>query len=98
MTAYELRISDWSSDVFSSDLIVVHFEAVVVLEVRDRLRLLLKDDEPVRVFERRDRARRLVIVVQRLGRRDERAPIFAAGSGIDFDKIRHRAAAEHLPR
>src|SRR3546814_8327930 len=29
-TAYEMRISDWSSDVCSSDLIVDHYHAVVL--------------------------------------------------------------------
>src|SRR3546814_1221190 len=77
-----MRISDWSSDVCSSDL----------------FGLLLKDDEPVRILERRDGPGRLVIVVQRLGRGDQRSAIFAAGARIGFDEVGHRAAAQHLPR
>src|SRR3546814_8941653 len=74
-----MRISDWSSDVCSSDLI------------GDRLGLLLKDDEPVRILERRDGPGRLVIVVQRLGRGDQRRAIFAAGARIGFDEVGHRS-------
>ncbi len=37
--------------------IIIHLEAVVLLEIRDGLRLLLEDHEPVRVLERGDRAR-----------------------------------------
>src|SRR3546814_6400633 len=94
-----MRISDWSSDVCSSDLRgierrrigiehqtahrehlgpldehvrifgaisfqrphhrfdrIIHVEAVELLEVRDGLGLLLKDQEPVAVLERRDRS------------------------------------------
>src|SRR3546814_15696185 len=60
---------------------IIHVEAVELLEVRDGLGLLLKDQEPVAVLERRDRSFRLVIVVERLGGGDERRAIFAAGSG-----------------
>src|SRR3546814_16867101 len=50
---------------------IIHVEAVELLEVRDGLGLLLKDQEPVAVLERRDRSFRLVIVVERL-RSEER--------------------------
>src|SRR3546814_8886047 len=33
-TAYEMRISDWSSDVCSSDLLIAHQPARFVLEAR----------------------------------------------------------------
>src|SRR3546814_2622754 len=52
-TAYEMRISDWSSDVCSSDLVIVHvggLEGVTALEGRnDRA----GDPGPARVAGRR---------------------------------------------
>src|SRR3546814_8180536 len=66
--------------------VIVHLEAVVLFEIGDRFGLLLKDDEPVRILERRDGPGRLVIVVQRLGRGDQRSAIFAAGARIGLDR------------
>src|SRR3546814_11930130 len=45
-TAYEMRISDWSSDVCSSDLNAI---AIVQIQERNRLRLFLRFD-PYRRF------------------------------------------------
>src|SRR3546814_6261864 len=42
-TAYEMRISDWSSDVCSSDLAATLDEAVSLLEKQDNFDLILLD-------------------------------------------------------
>src|SRR3546814_1327801 len=46
-TAYEMRISDWSSDVCSSDLAVVHLVDVVARQDDDVLRLVAFDNVDV---------------------------------------------------
>src|SRR3546814_1362958 len=52
-TAYEMRISDWSSDVCSSDLSVVHHQQVLVLE---RMAITLRDFSHARGPDMRNEA------------------------------------------
>src|SRR3546814_2154749 len=49
MTAYEMRISDWSSDVCSSDLLFVEDNAVELFGVLLQLRLLVLLPKEARV-------------------------------------------------
>src|SRR3546814_4210409 len=37
-TAYELRISDWSSDVCSSDLVAVHVDVAISVDIQNMIR------------------------------------------------------------
>src|SRR3546814_6629465 len=76
-TAYEMRISDWSSDVCSSDLPRVR------PEIGDRLGLLLEHQHPVAVLERGARAIGLVIIIEGLGRGGERAAKIGRASRRD---------------
>src|SRR3546814_997017 len=47
-TAYEMRISDWSSDVCSSDLIAVKGHAPVASEALKRIQLLYAIEAEIR--------------------------------------------------
>src|SRR3546814_10696502 len=49
MTAYEMRISDWSSDVCSSDLDI----GAVAIEARRREEMAAVDGYPLRLVDRR---------------------------------------------
>src|SRR3546814_20076202 len=76
-TAYEMRISDWSSDVCSSDLPRIRAGAGSVLEsaIRHDLGHHLRDLTDAIVFLRLPDIKRLIVnqLAPALGARDERA-------------------------
>src|SRR3546814_8965560 len=64
-TAYEMRISDWSSDVCSSDLVEHPFDVLAIFDQLELIRDQLADlaiDAPDRLVDRADRA--LLFVTQ----------------------------------
>src|SRR3546814_92785 len=86
-TAYEMRISDWSSDVCSSDLDAVPGEAQGRLhrEARVLARLLERDPRAgARVLRRLHR-----VLVGPVGQRHARAE----GQGVHLHRLRHRCHA-----
>src|SRR3546814_1405706 len=88
-TAYEMRISDWSSDVCSSDLDAVPGEAQGRLhrEARVLARLLERDPRAgARVLRRLHR-----VLVGPVGQRHARAE----GQGVHLHRLRHRRSEEH---
>src|SRR3546814_2090631 len=50
-TAYEMRISDWSSDVCSSDLLARAREAEAVAQISDRISTELEKEKLVASYE-----------------------------------------------
>src|SRR3546814_8808102 len=56
-TVYEMRISDWSSDVCSSDLQEDRIEAVTLLDPAAKIYLYASRDSDVPAFSQMERAR-----------------------------------------
>src|SRR3546814_5508600 len=77
-TAYEMRISDWSSDVCSSDLVAKHQmqHPIQAATIKLRCRQALAGDAPSARHDplwriRKNRATSLLVQTGQLGRRSE---------------------------
>src|SRR3546814_13434875 len=91
-TAYEMRISDWSSDVCSSDLVVGPDDAAVLHPQREDLTRGIRDNDDI-AFDRRTGA------AEQPGRLGEPGmrPKLLAGFGIQGGKMIVDADDEDAP-
>src|SRR3546814_8364616 len=104
-TAYEMRISDWSSDVCSSDLHATHGQPAEG-RLAD-LKLVHQGEhvaaEPVNAVRRRRQAGQAMaagVVAQHAERPDERRPLQLPHAKVGAERIRHhqnRRSEEHTP-
>src|SRR3546814_10571344 len=80
-TAYEMRISDWSSDVCSSDLEIGADPAFGQQRGRRGVEVAAGDGGAVALFDE--------AIHQLVGERTRRRP-FVAGAGVDAKNMGHR--------
>src|SRR3546814_8656773 len=83
-TAYEMRISDWSSDVCSSDLLVIEVMPKSVWMDLCECRIHCTHSSEDLAIERRDRQR--LAPSKALVMRDEQVRVSPGGSDLDADR------------